>query len=189
MQIFKANNLFNKIKNSIKYFFITISILLFCFVIFNLEGIDGNFNNFFDVINAIGSVIISIGLLKIGIEANKIAKEQQRSTDQKISQEEREIIRENYKNLMNGISTIYNNYRNIREINKGEEILRQVANQAKLELPKDLEDYTQEVYELAKRISMEVKKENNIDESFDKLHNFFSANIIYSKYLKNPNKN
>lgn len=177
MKKITSNNFYKEVKNLFKKYPLesTTTILFICFLM------GDKFEKNFAAVGSIGSLIIAYG-------AYKIAKEQQRSNDQKISEEERKIIRENYKNLINGISIIYNNYRNISEINKGEEILRQVANQAKLELPKDLEDYTQEVYELAREISIEVQGKNNNDKSFDKLHNFFSAHIIYSKYFKNPKK-
>lgn len=205
MQIFKANNLFNKIKNSIKYFFITTSILFVCFVILNLKGIDGNFNNFFDVINAIGSVIISIGLLKIGIEANKIAKEQKTSNDLKLGDLERKIIREYYHNLSIIIqkSYIYWFGRNFNKDpqNKNDPTIDLLGlfNSSKIELPEELSLLIEEISLFYSKIvspSLLDATERNIAlgnkvleiyESESKLR--LKIENLFAKYLKIPTKN
>ena len=77
------------------------------------------------------------------------------------------------------------------------EILRLVANQAKLELPKDLEDYTQKAYEVAQKISLKVQKRFDHERSqkpnsdlidyngaYDEIGQFLSPITLYSKYLK-----
>lgn len=139
----------------------------------------------------------SVGSIFIGYAAYRISKEQQRATEQKISEEERRIVRQNYENFIDGISKIYNNYSDISEIIKGAEILRQVANQAKLELPKDLEDYAQKAYEVAQKISLKVRKCFDHERSqkpnsdlvdyngaYDEISQFLSPITLYSKYLK-----
>ncbi len=181
-------------KNFLKALIITLAIIFITFTALNLKGIDGKYNELFSMIGSIGSLFIGYG-------AYQISKEQKRNTEFKISEEERRIVRQNYENLIDGISKIYNNYSSISEIANGAEILRQVANQAKLELPKDLEDLTKESYEVAQALSLKVRKyfdQNGIpkptsdlvdyNNTYNKISQFFSANELYSKYLKTLKK-
>lgn len=143
------------------------------------------------------AAIGSVGSIFIGYGAYQISKEQKQNIESKISEEERRVVRQNYENFTDGISKIYNNYSNISELIKGAEILRQVANQAKLELPKDLEDYTHKAYEVAQKISLKVQKcfdhegkqrpkSDLVDYNgaYDEISQFLSPSTLYSKYLK-----
>lgn len=180
----------SKILNSktIAAAFLTIGLCIVINLLLSL--LDNSWEKLFSAAGSIGSVIIGVGMFYLGWQQHK-------HLEQKTSEAERELVRQNYKNLMDGVSKIYNNYSDISEITKAEEILRQVANQAKLELPKDLEDYTHKAYKLARSISLKVRKcfdhkraqkpgADLVDynSTFDEISQFFSANELYSKYLK-----
>lgn len=186
MRKLKIPNELGRFFNSL---FITIAVLFILFVVLNLEGIDGQYDKLFSLLGSVGSLFIGYG-------AYQIAKEQKKSTEFKISEEEKIIIRKNYEDIFAGIQLIFNNYSNRKNLLAAKLSLDKAANYAELNLPKDIEDYTKELY---KNVS-DLYQENcaiftidgslrinctveNYDIIWEKLWNT-NPNKVYSKHLK-----
>lgn len=196
---------FNKtLKEVIKHFFITISILFVCFLILNLKGIDGDFDNFFEVLGSVGSIIISIGLLKIGIEANKIAKEQNRKNDFEIWKSKK-IIRNYHEKLSLLTAKSYNYWfgRNFNKDpqNKGDPTIQLLGlfNSSKIELPEELSLLIEEIFlfyssivapTLLDATEKNIALGNKLSEMYKSESELrLKMENLFTKYLKIPNLN
>lgn len=143
-------------------------------------------------------LLISIALFFVAYQANKISTEQHKSLKYKISEEERKIFRSNYQMLTEGLGHV------LREgmVNdEAKNLFWQVRDQARLELPKDIQDYTQKIFDLMWNAYMDhyhkiydkqgnainhpersaaIKRESEIISQLIKL----KPSEIYSKYMR-----
>jgi len=135
------------------------------------------------------SAVGNISSLFIGYGAYRISKEQQSNTRFKISEEEKIIIRKNYEDIFTGIQLIFNNYSNRKNLLAAKIILDKSSNYAELNLPKDIEDYTKELYKNASDLYQENCAIFTIDGSLRTNCTVENYDIIWEKlWNTNPNK-
>jgi len=172
----------NELRRFFNSMFLTIAILFIFFVILNLNGIDGQYDKLFSLISSIGSIFIGYG-------AYQIAKEQKLSIEFKVSEGEKIIIRKNYEDIFLGIQLIFNNYSNRTNLLAAKLSLDKAANYAELNLPREIEDYTKELYKNASALYQEHCAIFTIDGSLRTNCTAENYNIIWEKlWNTNPNK-
>lgn len=103
------------------------------------------FKPLIEAADSLFGLLISIGLFCIAYQANKISKEQHNRLRYKISEDEREIFRSNYTRLTEGLGHVM---REGRVKDEAKNLFWQVRDQARLELPKEIQDYTQKIFDL-----------------------------------------
>lgn len=103
------------------------------------------FKPLIEAADSLFGLLISIGLFCIDYQANKISKEQHNRLRYKISEDEREIFRSNYNMLTEGLGHVI---RDGRVKDEAKTLFWQVRDQARLELPKEIQDYTQKIFDL-----------------------------------------
>jgi hypothetical protein len=157
-------------------------------VALNLEGIDGNYDKLFSAIGSFGSVFI-------GYAAYRISKEQQRSTNQKISDEEKEIIRRHYKKtdllFLKIRSTGLKKDKAEADFHDLKMELCDLADSAAVEMPEGFEEKMKELFNFLERAKkLEIKADKDLIGFVEESSEFRrKLESIYTKYLKIPTKN
>lgn len=103
------------------------------------------FKPLIEAADSLFGLLISIGLFCIAYQANKISKEQHNKLRYKINEDEREIFRSNYKMLTEGLGHVM---RDGRVKDDAKNLFWQARDQARLELPTEIQDYTQKIFDL-----------------------------------------
>lgn len=103
------------------------------------------FKPLIEAADSLFGLLISIGLFCIAVQANKIAKEQHNKLRYKISEDEREIFRSNYKMLTEGLGLVM---RDAVVKDEAKNLFWQSRDQARLELPLEIQNYTQKIWDL-----------------------------------------
>lgn len=103
------------------------------------------FKPLIDAADSLVGLLISIGLFCIAYQANKISKEQHDRLRYKIGEDERKIFRSNYNRLTEGLGHVM---RDGIVKDEAKDLFWQVRDQARLELPKEIQDYTQKIFDL-----------------------------------------
>ena len=110
-----------------------------------LNKISTDFKPLIEAADSLFGLLISIGLFSIAYQAHKISKEQHNKLRYKIDEDEREIFRSNYKMLTEGLGHVM---RDGRIKDEAKNLFWQARDQARLELPKEIQDYTQKIFDL-----------------------------------------
>lgn len=103
----------------------------------------------------LADIIISffgvIAAASLAYQANKIAKsnlesanQQQKTLTQKISSEDRAIFRSNYKKVVEALGMVF---RDGKVMDEAKNLFWQARDEARLELPKEIADYTQQLFD------------------------------------------
>jgi len=110
-----------------------------------LNGASTKFKPLIEAADSLFGLLISVGLFCIAYQANKISNEQHNKLRYKMSEDEREIFRSNYKMLTEGLGHVM---RDGRVKDEAKNLFWQARDQARLELPKEIQDYTQRIFDL-----------------------------------------
>ncbi len=186
----------NELKKFLKSFYLTSIIIFVAFVALNLKGINGEYDKLFSAIGSFGSVFI-------GWAAYQISREQQKAAEQKISDEERKIIREHcHKTLDAIVKASYFWKRSGKENeNSFDEAISEIFKlyqSAKIELNDDFADLIERIYLFYLDLSvqyMDAAKEKRALGGEKALENHKKESALrkeledlYAKYLKIPTK-
>jgi hypothetical protein len=180
----------SKILNSktIAAAFLTIGLCIVINLLLSL--LDDSWEKLFSAVGSIGSVIIGVGMFYLGWQQHK-------HLEQKISDEERKMIIENYLKLRELIRLIQRD--DYRATNESFEMLGKIQDEAQLFADEELINFMARIREMmlddaAFTTSLEegelsLKDVREFREEFSKFifGKNFNPEEIYSKYLKLPN--
>lgn len=103
------------------------------------------FETFFSTIIGVIGIFISVALFKIANSNYKLAQEEKRSREQRISADEKQVFRDVYEKITRalGLSLV-----NFHVTNEAHKLFWQARDRARLELPEEIQRYTQEIFDL-----------------------------------------
>lgn len=169
-----------------------------------LNEVAEHYQPLLEAVKALLSLFIGAGLLFVGLKVNEVAKsnlelakEKKDKLIYKISEKERDIFRSNYQKVSEALGLVL---REGNVSNDARELFWKARDEARLELPQDIQDYTESLFkEMLKAYNAhhfllyeETDLSNNerrehIAEQHSNAINFLmntNPNEVYSQYMK-----
>jgi len=146
-----------------------------------------------DIINIVIQIIVGCGLIWIGKTANEIYKQQTNFLENQLSDWEKESIKENYHKISKALAEIERDGSIISPFpeyeNHSLELIWKAKDDAKLCLPKEIKDYTNNLFKKIKDLQLILHKLNYL-EIGEERNDLCSkkASILKQLSKENPNE-
>lgn len=114
-------------------------------MISELNGLAQTYQPLINAFTGVVGIFISIGLFGVAIATYKLSKQGNKSLEQRIDEQEKQIFREVYEQLNKALGLVFQ-YGNVTD--EAHAIFWKARDKTRLELPEDIQHYTQEVFDL-----------------------------------------
>ena len=142
------------------------------------------------ILEIIVNLLIGGGLVYVGLQANSITKSNKAQASYQLKQYEREIFKDNYSKISKALGLVF---RDGEVFEEAMDLFWDARDQARLELPQDIVDYTEELRKIASeafasnRMCYDINgqpKSTHNPEDLDKAHKAVLKLISENSYEK-----